>query len=212
MLCSGAQQHWAFCYIFYSNSSVCCGKQPQWQFGIRTVENAFISLGQPHCIPSVWLLVPRSEHRVTKAGRDLQDPSVQASAQQGHGHPKSLSPWPQPDPSWTLPEMVTAPLPGSLPSGSSQDILGWIIVPSSSEWHSQGSKPQPWLCQHHLSSSLGLSFPSGGKQLRSAKCWARAALGLLLLLSVSLFVTCPWELLCILCWSSTAALHSVFVH
>lgn len=111
--------------------------------------------------------MPRSEHGVTKAGRDLQDPPVQASAQQGHDHPKSTSPWPHLEPSWTLQRWWLHPLPGWLSSWSSENILGWegptrIIESISREWHNQGSKPQPWLCQHHLSSSQGLSIPLGG--------------------------------------------------
>lgn len=66
------------------------------------------------------------------------------------------------------------PLPGSLSSWSSLNILGWegptrIIESISSEWHNQGSKPQPCLCQHYLSSSQGLSIPSGRKELGSGQ-------------------------------------------
>lgn len=174
------------------------------------MENAFISSGQPHCTPSVWLLVPRSEHGVAKPGRDLQDPSVQASAQQGHGHPKSMV-TPTPRPLLDTPRDGDSIPPWQLTLMEFTEYSGldhWVQLQRKAQ---PGIKTQPWLCQHHLSSSQGLSIPSGGKQLRTGKCWARAALGLLLLLFVSLFVTCPWELLCILCWISTAAPHSVFM-
>lgn len=83
------------------------------------------------------------------------------------------NPWshPHPDPSWTLPEMVTPSLPGSLPSWSSQNILGWIIGSSSSERHSQGSKPNPGFA------STTWAHPKAWAFLQGENSWELASAG-----------------------------------